>query len=72
VTRYLFEGGLLRAEVLVFELPSAKLLGGYRFSAQNTVQIDGTDEAIRSNFASQSKQAVADVLAPEVAAGGKP
>ena len=67
VTRYLFEGGFLRAEILVFELPSAKPLGGFRFSAQNTVEVDGTDDEIRSDFARQVKAAVRDVLRPREA-----
>jgi hypothetical protein len=56
--RFIFDGGMLRGEVLLFELPTAKLLGGVRFSAQNNVRIDGTDAAIREDLQAQIKAAM--------------
>lgn len=51
-TRYTFQGGYLRAELLAFELPSAKLLGGVRFTTQGSVKVNGkTIDLIRDDFA---------------------
>ena len=50
VTRHLFEGGYLRGEILVFELPSAALLGGFRFAAQSGVVVAGKDAEIASDL----------------------
>jgi hypothetical protein len=62
LTRYRFEGGFLRAELLVFSLPSAKLLGGFRLEAQNHLEVQGTDPEIREDFEHAIHDAVATVL----------
>jgi len=36
----LFDGGYLRAEVLVYELASAKLLGGFSFESESSEKVD--------------------------------
>jgi hypothetical protein len=61
--RYLFEGGFLRAELLAFELPTGKLLGGVRFSAQNGVVVDGRGDGVRTDFQLQVRKAVERALA---------
>jgi hypothetical protein len=40
---YTFDAGLVRAELLVFELPSAKYLGGFRFTARSSPKVQGTN-----------------------------
>jgi hypothetical protein len=60
ITRYMFEGGQIRAEVLVFALPSAKLLGGFRVKAQSSLEINGTDSAIEEDLKAQIKAAMVE------------
>jgi hypothetical protein len=62
VTRYMFEGGSVRAELLVFSLPSAKFLGGFRFSAQSSVEISGTDSMVEADFKAQIKAALRQAM----------
>ncbi len=56
-----FEGGTVKGDVLVYELPSGKALGGYAFHAESskTVQSD----AIDSDFATNYQQALMEGLA---------
>lgn len=70
--RYLFEGGLLRGEILAFELPGGKLLGGYRMSAQNGVRIDGDNASAEADLGRAIEKAVRQVLAnrPRAIGGG--
>jgi len=69
VTRYRFEGGFLRAELLVFSLPSAKPLGGFRFTAESHLEIQGKDGEIRADFERAIGNAVYDVLEKSEATG---
>jgi hypothetical protein len=62
LTRHGFEGGMLRAEALLFELPSGKLLGGTRFAAQNSVQVGGVDDAIELDLRYKIKAAMLDAV----------
>jgi hypothetical protein len=70
--RYLFEGGLLRGEILAFELPGGKLLGGYRISAQNSVRIAGDSASADADLGRAIEKAVRQALAsrPHAIGGG--
>ncbi len=53
--RYVFAGGFLRGEALVFALPAGTFLGGARFDAQSSVKVKGSGEAVQSDLTDQVK-----------------
>lgn len=62
-TRYLFDGGFVRAEVLVFELPAGTSRGGLRFSAQSSVVVRGRGDAVEADVTKQVDAALRQALA---------
>jgi hypothetical protein len=71
VTRHTFAGGYERGEILVFALPSAKLLGGFRFAAQNHVEIDGKAAAVDLDLQRQVAMAIRGALQTAPATAGQ-
>jgi hypothetical protein len=60
--RYLFDGGFVRGEVLLFTLPAGELLGGARFDAQSSVKVKGDGEAVQTDFTAQVKASLRSSL----------
>jgi hypothetical protein len=60
IHRTTFDGGAIRGDVLAFELPTAKFLGGFRFAVKSSAQVSGSDFLVDADLQNQMSSAVID------------